>query len=158
MLRVDSQLFMAHHREAHEEGGKFAHSAYTNGKPVACAGEIAIADGVVLCVTTGSGHYAPRSSHMLEMLRFLARQDVRMTGVLVGVYKDGDFAFYDYGTFVSAGGDTRRIEQSRHKKSVFQRIPGWVEGMVQKSNELQAPFMQPGDQLTTAEDIWRNFR
>jgi len=44
--------------------GKFHHSSFLAGKPVAAAGEIYIEKGIIKIVTDGSGHYRPAVSNI----------------------------------------------------------------------------------------------
>jgi hypothetical protein len=66
--------------ESHKVG-KFHHSSFLPGVPVASAGEISIRAGKVVKVTSKSGHYRPTSLEMVQVLQELESNGVDLATV-----------------------------------------------------------------------------
>jgi hypothetical protein len=64
--------------------GKFHHSSFLAGKPVAAAGEISVKDGVIESVSRKSGHYWPDEEHLAQFMEELEHQGVDILSI-----KDG---------------------------------------------------------------------
>ena len=129
-LRMDREIFMTRHSEGHE-GAKVAHSTYTAGQAVLCAGEIAIKDGRLLCVTTASGHYQPKPEKLLHVLEHFRSNGISMGNVIVGTKsKDDRDKFYPAREFLSNRAQVGRLEplDREREKHMFQQIPGWITG------------------------------
>ena len=54
--------------------GTFHHSSFLSGKPVLCAGEIAVDQGKITKVSNSSGHYRPSTSDLLNCVTALGRK------------------------------------------------------------------------------------
>jgi hypothetical protein len=65
--------------------GKFHHSSFLSGRPVAVAGEISVKNGIITSITRRSGHYTPGKSYLDQFITELER-----LGVNVKVIKIGD--------------------------------------------------------------------
>lgn len=131
-LRMDRTLYMARQREGGEGKTKIAHSAYTGGQAVLCAGEIAIVKGKIVCVTTASGHYKPTPEKLLHVLNFLAMHGVNMSELAVGTESRQGSKYYQALPFLGSGGDVNQLtplSKQEVRKMFLQRIPGWVQGM-----------------------------
>jgi len=64
--------------------GKFHHSSFFAGQPVASAGEIVVDNGVLRTVTRRSGHYQPTSEQLDQFLQKLDGNGVNLNKVNVG--------------------------------------------------------------------------
>lgn len=64
--------------------GKFHHSSFLAGKPVAAAGEISVKDGIIESVSRKSGHYWPDEDHLAQFMEELGDQGVDILSI-----KDG---------------------------------------------------------------------
>jgi hypothetical protein len=60
-----------------KEVGKFHHSSFLAGGPVAAAGEIKIKDGVIKFIDRSSGHYHPEPQHFNQVLEELKSRNVK---------------------------------------------------------------------------------
>ena len=63
--------------------GKFHHSSFLAGKPVAAAGEISVKNGVVKEITRRSGHYMPEEKHLNQFVHRLESSGVETGGVKI---------------------------------------------------------------------------
>ncbi len=54
-----------------DEPGRFHHSSFTGGQPVALAGNLIVSNGRLLHVNNASGHYKPDGDQLVEGMRFL---------------------------------------------------------------------------------------
>ena len=54
--------------------GKFHHSSFTQGKPVAMAGELSVEKGVIVGLSNGSGHYQPKTDSLVRFTERLRSQ------------------------------------------------------------------------------------
>ena len=54
--------------------GKFQHSSFLAGSPIAAAGEIEVHDGVVKFISGKSGHYRPSAQQLDQMVNNLRTQ------------------------------------------------------------------------------------
>jgi len=65
-------------------GGTFHHSSFLSGRPVLCAGEIKLEEGVIKHIDNASGHYKPTTQHLLHCLQLLgARYRVNLSQVSI---------------------------------------------------------------------------
>jgi hypothetical protein len=55
-------------------GGTLNHCSFLSGRPVMCAGNIGIANGVIGYIDNGSGHYRPTTQNLLKCLKALKDQ------------------------------------------------------------------------------------
>ncbi|MDB4875314.1 MAG: hypothetical protein JWM41_1760 [Gemmatimonadetes bacterium] len=144
VIRVDHEVFMARHGEAKFGDAKFAHSAYTNGRPVLCAGEIGITNGKLLTVTVASGHYRPGLRSMMEMLNMLSRRGVDLQDVIAGVIiKDPNplsmtpvDMSYDALDLVRRGGNIDGLAVTTRRRKIYGAVRGWVEGNNKSNRSL----------------------
>lgn len=135
-LRMDRQLYMTRHSEGSVEGVKVAHSTYTATQAVLCAGEIAIANGKLICVTTGSGHYQPGAEKMFHVLRLFTANGIDFSNAYVRiVLGSNNEKLYRAQEFYMKGMYTNNqlkpvsdIEERQMNRS----IPGFIEGSKQK--------------------------
>ncbi len=82
--------------------GHYHHSSLLAGQPVACAGEIEVANGIVKWLSNKSGHYAPNPNHLLQVLHQLQKKAVNMNFPLKVIYHDHSFKeFNDVGAFLT---------------------------------------------------------
>jgi len=151
-LGMDNMLYMARHSEGDHQ--KFAHSAYTAGTPVLCAGEIAIVEGSVVAVTTSSGHYKPQPEKMLHVLTFLRTQEVSLSNIIVGIrLNNGSCPYYTATSFMAAGANLLSPNLVELNGLEYQRIlvsiPGYIEGLV-----AQARLWEPD---VTVEEVMRGY-
>ena len=63
----------------HQKRGKFHHSSFLAGGPVAAAGELTAKHGVVTQVSNGSGHYQPDQSFTHQFVEQLRRKGAQNT-------------------------------------------------------------------------------
>lgn len=61
--------------------GKFHHSSFLAGKPVASAGEITVKDGYVKEITRRSGHYQPTEAQSMQVLTQLRTNGVDVSNI-----------------------------------------------------------------------------
>jgi hypothetical protein len=61
--------------------GKFHHSSFFAGQPVAAAGDIRIEDGFITAISRKSGHYRPTPEQLNQVVQQLAHQNI--TGIFV---------------------------------------------------------------------------
>jgi hypothetical protein len=54
--------------------GRFHHSSFLGGEPVAAAGELGVTDGKVHLVTNNSGHYQPNKDSTMEFMQHLFKE------------------------------------------------------------------------------------
>ncbi len=64
--------------------GKFHHSSFLAGQPVASAGEIVVDNGVLRAVTRRSGHYQPTAEQLEQFLQKLGGSGINLNKVNVG--------------------------------------------------------------------------
>ncbi|MFZ6876337.1 hypothetical protein ACO0LF_30130, partial [Undibacterium sp. Di27W] len=64
--------------------GKFHHSSFLSGEPVATAGELIVENGVLKEVTRRSGHYQPTANQLNQFLDKLRGSGVNLNNVKVG--------------------------------------------------------------------------
>ena len=62
--------------------GKFHHSSFLAGEPVASAGEITVKDGYIKAITRRSGHYQPTEAQSNQLLTQLRTNGVDMSGIV----------------------------------------------------------------------------
>ena len=55
------------------KAGAFHHSSFLSGRPVLCAGEIELQQGMIRYIDNGSGHYKPTTQHLLDCIQVLKR-------------------------------------------------------------------------------------
>lgn len=67
----------------HAVPGRFHHSSFLQGRPVATAGEVIIKQGRLKAISYMSGHYQPNTHHFNQGLNFLKNQGVSMQSVNV---------------------------------------------------------------------------
>jgi hypothetical protein len=66
--------------------GKFHHSSFLAGQPVAAAGDIRIENGVITAISRKSGHYRPTLEQLNQVVQQLADQNVS------GIFVDEDLS------------------------------------------------------------------
>ena len=91
VLTIDGEFYSTFHRTGNK--GRF-HSAYTGGKPVHCAGEIKVTDGVVFHINNRSGHYTPGLYKLRDAVETLQLRGVDMAHLRVTVFEmksEGNF-------------------------------------------------------------------
>jgi hypothetical protein len=130
-LCMDGSFYVADHRNNKDARGTFAHSAYAAGKPILCAGEIAIADGQVVAVTNSSGHYRPTVEKLLHVVRCLRTLGVDLRKVKVNVRTDADTFWFNAHEFINNKGtkDGLRPLTVAKEQKLYNRIPGLIEFM-----------------------------
>jgi len=87
--------------------GNLNHCSFLGGKPVKCAGNIGITNGVIGYVDNGSGHYRPTLHNLLECLKALRDQvsPLYFDAILVRHHGgDNKMAAYLAGRFLATGG------------------------------------------------------
>lgn len=67
-----------------QEVGRFHHSSFLGGKPVAGAGEIEVRDGVPTLINRKSGHYQPSDEHLSQVRDMLQQQGIDISKILFG--------------------------------------------------------------------------
>jgi hypothetical protein len=65
--------------------GKFHHSSFLAGEPVAAAGEIEISNGVIRSITDQSGHYRPPAEHLRKALQVIEAQGIKSSTINVTI-------------------------------------------------------------------------
>lgn len=68
------------------EYGKFHHSSFLAGEPVAAAGEIEISNGVLRSITDQSGHYWPPAAHLRQALEVIEAQGIKSSAIKVTIF------------------------------------------------------------------------
>ncbi|MEV0540336.1 hypothetical protein [Nocardia salmonicida] len=58
--------------------GRFHHSSFLAGAPVAAAGELVVIDGILQQLTDSSGHYQPERGHTLQAINHLRSLGIRI--------------------------------------------------------------------------------
>ncbi|GGM31750.1 hypothetical protein GCM10009425_47940 [Pseudomonas asuensis] len=66
--------------------GKFHHSSFFGGGPVAAAGDIRIENGVITAISRKSGHYRPTPAQLNQAVNHLKNQGI------LGVFVDEDLS------------------------------------------------------------------
>ena len=69
----------------HQEG-VFHHSSFLHGGSVACAGELAVHDGVLQSINNRSGHYLPEKSHFAQAVAQLQLHGVAVTPAMMRLF------------------------------------------------------------------------
>ncbi len=64
-------------------GGKFHHSSFLAGGPVAAAGQISARNGVVKIITRKSGHYRPKKVFFEQVIKELSKRGVNLENVKI---------------------------------------------------------------------------
>lgn len=64
---------------------RFQHTTFLGGEPVQAAGKLVVRQGVLLEIAPHSGHYRPGQRSLLNLLRFLEKNSVDLSGVQVAV-------------------------------------------------------------------------
>lgn len=64
-----------------QEIGKFHHSSFLAGAPVAAAGEVEVVEGVLKAISDRSGHYRPRRSYTSQAIEHMRRNNISFDGV-----------------------------------------------------------------------------
>jgi len=138
-MRMDREIYITRHFEQHQ-GQKVAHSTYTAGQAVLCAGEIALADGKLLCVTTASGHYKPTPEKLLHVLEHFRTHGVELRDAYVGTksqgedgqYRDKYFPARDFLHMRGREGSRLKPLTPREEQAFFRQIPGYVQGLAKQ--------------------------
>jgi hypothetical protein len=63
--------------------GKFHHSSFLAGQPVACAGEMIIFQGKILLINNQSGHYQPPPLALEQALDSLKKHDIDLANIKI---------------------------------------------------------------------------
>ncbi|MGS2808632.1 toxin glutamine deamidase domain-containing protein [Nocardia sp. MW-W600-9] len=63
--------------------GRFHHSSFLAGAPVAAAGELVVSGGVLQLLTDSSGHYRPERGHTLQAIEHLRRLGIPLSAAQV---------------------------------------------------------------------------
>jgi len=63
--------------------GKFHHSSFLAGAPVAAAGELAVDKGILMAILLRSSHYPMSKTHLDQLLRELQNRGVPLSGVSI---------------------------------------------------------------------------
>lgn len=137
VMVLGNRILMAKHRHEDEEEGLFAHSFYKQGRPIMCAGEIAIVDGRVLCVSNASGHYRPAPEKVIHTVRCLRLNGVDLRGVAVNLRTDEDSNYYEAQAFFMNDGNLTGLVpfDSEREKQLLLSIPGYVGSLRAKHLE-----------------------
>lgn len=69
--------------------GRFHHSSFLAGEPVAGAGEMTIVNGTLIRISNSSGHYRPDLRNMLQVLQELVNNNVNLWQVQLNVKYEG---------------------------------------------------------------------
>lgn len=86
-------------------GGTFHHTSFLSGKPVLCAGEMEIQNGVLVHVDNGSGHYQPTTQHLVDCVRMLERKyNVDLSRVSVMDFSQPTLNWANAAQFLMFGG------------------------------------------------------
>ncbi|MFD4441153.1 toxin glutamine deamidase domain-containing protein [Nocardia sp. NPDC058519] len=59
--------------------GRFNHSSFLAGSPVAAAGELVVINGVIQTLSDSSGHYRPERGHTLQAIDHIRRLGIQLT-------------------------------------------------------------------------------
>jgi hypothetical protein len=136
VLVLGNRILMAQHREgesSHDpQQGKFAHSFYTEGGAILCAGEIAIDKGKVIAVSNSSGHYRPTADKLMHVLRCLRLNAVSLQDVIVNARTDQVSPWYRAVDFFASGGgvlDGLTPLTREQLIGIVSVLPGWMKGM-----------------------------
>jgi hypothetical protein len=82
---LDDQFYA--HRKVTKQIPRFQHTSFLGGEPVQAAGKLVVQHGVLLELAPHSGHYRPGQRSLMNLLRFLERNGVRLTEVRVDVQR-----------------------------------------------------------------------
>jgi len=88
-------------------GGTLNHCSFLSGRPVICAGNIGITNGIIGYIDNGSGHYRPTTRNLLKCLEALKEQSSPMSfdAIVVRNHASQDpMSVYLAGKFLRLGG------------------------------------------------------
>ena len=74
--------------------GKFHHSSFLSGDPVAAAGEVVVKNGLITKVTDKSGHYQPGPEQMLNLTQRLQGAGVQTESIKMNSQSDDQYGGY----------------------------------------------------------------
>src|SRR5258706_8501201 len=83
VMSLWNELYMTKHDP---DLAKF-HSQYMGGKPVICAGEMTVRNGILRRINNSSGHYRPDGKHLLPVLWLLMQKGVGLGAVELFAYE-----------------------------------------------------------------------
>jgi hypothetical protein len=72
-----------------QKGGRFRHSSFFGGKPIASAGEMTFRDGKLVGINRQSGHYLPPREALKNALRELEHDGLDLQKIWTGENKTG---------------------------------------------------------------------
>lgn len=75
VLTSDGRLFLGPDQQV----GRFHHSSFLAGKPVACAGVMSVVNGRIRFISDRSGHYKPGSVHMARFYQWLIEHGIDLS-------------------------------------------------------------------------------
>ena len=100
--------------------GKFHHSSFTQGKPVAMAGELSVEKGVIVGLSNGSGHYQPKTDSLVRFTERLRSQKA--------AFSSNPKLFDWYASRVLDGKeilpDPKAVTAVGNVANVYQQLPG----------------------------------
>ncbi|MCP4346294.1 MAG: hypothetical protein GY795_12305, partial [Desulfobacterales bacterium] len=63
--------------------GKFHHSSFLSGRPVAAAGQISVENGIIKTITRKSGHYRPKKEFFEQFIKELGERGVNLNNMKI---------------------------------------------------------------------------
>ena len=90
VMDMQGNLFI-NENDAYRKGRRIGHPSFTGGQPVACAGEMIIAEGKVTYINNQSGHYQPGGYTLYRVISELKTRNVLASSCEVEVISDDDF-------------------------------------------------------------------
>ena len=78
VMDPEGQVYVGRH-----DVGKFHHSSFLGGEPVAAAGEMIVKNGIIETVSNKSGHYRPGPEQMMNLTQKLQSDGVDTTNLKV---------------------------------------------------------------------------
>jgi hypothetical protein len=66
-----------------QESGKFHHSSFLAGAPIAFAGEMIVKNGIITYIKNFSGHYEPKPTLFAQLLVVLRAKEIKLSGIVL---------------------------------------------------------------------------
>jgi hypothetical protein len=86
VMSKNGKIYVADEKKESQKYGKFHHSSFLAGEPVAAAGELKISGGIITELTDKSGHYKPEIKYTVQVLEYLERIGYDVSTVTVKIH------------------------------------------------------------------------
>lgn len=120
VVSLEEQLYVGSH-----EVGKFHHSSFLSGRPIKGGGEIQTdAHGQIVYLTSKSGHYNPSKKQMLNVLKWLKKNNVNLDVIKLCVPDQGiDYLYHNAHDYLLSEGN---LLPDGMNGTTFDRVSGKI--------------------------------